>query len=141
MLSFRQLDHEAVEGVGQRDLAGESRIVRALRHAVEHFLLGRRARSYPGAPMRINIDMASRAGAIAPTISIDARHTVIGGCAHQRCAGGNFNGAAFAFKRNKGYFRHIYQLVIDAISKRFNIGRIPSTKSRTPVSEVKRIAG
>jgi hypothetical protein len=53
MLSFRQPDHEAVEGVGQRDLAGESRIVCALRHAVEHFLLGRRARSYPGAPIRI----------------------------------------------------------------------------------------
>src|ERR1700679_2895592 len=114
MLSFRQLDREAVEGVGQRDLAGESRIVRELRHAVEHFLLGRRARSYPGAPIRININMASRAGAIAPTISIDARHAVLGGRAHQRRARGHFDRArspAETIKSNSGHAKHLLTLL------------------------------
>ena len=106
MLSFRQLDHEAVEGLGQHDLASESRIVRALRHAVEHFLLGRRARSYPGAPIRININMASRAGAIAATISINARHTVLGGRAHQRRARGHFDRARSPGETFKNNFGH-----------------------------------
>jgi hypothetical protein len=111
MLSFRQLDHEAVEGVGQRDLAGESRIVRALRHAVEHFLLGRRARSDPGAPVRININMASRAGAIAPTISIDARNAVLDGCAHQRRARGHFDRVRFPAETIKSNFGHAKSLL------------------------------
>jgi hypothetical protein len=61
--------------------------------------------------------MAGCAGAVAAAIAVNASDTIVGGGAHQRCAGGDFNSAALAAGRNEGYFRHIHQLLIDIISK------------------------
>src|ERR1700684_4524243 len=72
MLSFGHIDDQTVEGVRQCDLTGETRTVLALRHTIEHFLLGRRPCSEPFEPGLLHIDVACGARAIAAAISIDA---------------------------------------------------------------------
>jgi hypothetical protein len=50
--------------------------------------------------------MASRAGAIATAITVDAGNPVIGGSAHKGSAHGDFNCATRTVKGDESYFCH-----------------------------------
>jgi len=89
MLGLGQAYNKTIQCVRQRDLTCEARVAPRLRHNAQHVFFGRAACSYALGPIRINIDVAGRAGTVAATISVDTRHTVIGGRTHERCAGGH----------------------------------------------------
>ena len=76
MLAFRQADHQAFEGVGDLDLAGEARIVLHRLGEVEHRLLHRRAGAGLVEPGLVHIDVAGGAGAGAAAFSLDPGNIV-----------------------------------------------------------------
>ncbi len=90
MLGFRQANDEPIQSISQCDLAGKARVAAQVRYKIKHVVLGRGARSYPVGPVWINIDVAGGTGTIAAAISVDARHPVVGGSAHQRGAQGHY---------------------------------------------------
>src|ERR1700733_2346033 len=114
MLSFGHIDDETVEGVRQCDLTGETRTVLALRYAIQHFLFGHRARSEPLEPGLLHIDVAGGARAIPAAISVDARHPMVGGSVHQRCARRHFDRVRPAREADKGDFGHAPTLCVQA---------------------------
>jgi hypothetical protein len=123
MLSFRQTDNETIELVGQIDLAREARVVAYLWHEVEHVLFGRRARSHSAGPFRINIDVAGRAGTITPAVSIDARHAVVRGGAHESRALGHFDRVCLACEPYERDFGHARPYMSAMAEKRGMSGR------------------
>src|ERR1700754_3049600 len=75
-LPFRRADHEAIEVVGHLDLTGQPRIRPHVEAEIQHVLFHRRGRAGLLAPGFVNIDMASRTGARAAALGLDARNGV-----------------------------------------------------------------
>ena len=117
MLRFGCSHDQTVQTRIDINLTCQPRRVPQLSHQIQHIHLASRARADPISPDGIDVDVASGAGAVPTAIAVDAVDAIVGGCAHEGCARGNFNGAALTIESNKCSFRHIYQIVIDVISK------------------------
>ena len=117
MLRFGCSHDQTVQARIDINLTCQPRGVPQLSHQIQHIHLAGRARANPISPAGIDVDVAGCAGAVSAAIAVDALDSIVGGCAHERCARSNFNGAALTIEGNKCYFRHIYQIAIDVISK------------------------
>lgn len=79
MLTLRYSQRETVEIIGHGNLTGKAAVFRRtfgkLQQAVFH--AARLGHAGPVDPRSIDMHMAGRAGALAPAIAVDARHTVV----------------------------------------------------------------
>ena len=89
-------DHEAVEFVGDLDLARQPRIRPHVEAEIQHVLFHRRRRADLLAPGFIDIDVAGRAGAGAAAFGLDAGNGVADRGFHHGRAVLDFNGSCFA---------------------------------------------
>jgi virginiamycin B lyase len=118
MLRFREPDDKAIQSISQIDLAAEARVAAQFIDRVEHFLFVAVARAHTLRPIRIDIDMAGGAGAIAAAISIDTRYSIVSRRPHQCRANGNIDGTYRTGEGDKGNFGHAipYLIIWDQVS-------------------------
>ena len=101
VLEFRQVNDDAVDVTGQRDLTGKPGGGLPIRIEVEHGFLCRRRRGQFALPWIVNCDMAGRARALATAVSVDTRYQVARGNDHQAVALISFDNMLCAIVLNK----------------------------------------
>src|SRR5262245_32798786 len=76
-LLLGDLHRQPVESIGDLDLAGQTAVLAHIEREIQHVLLHLVAGANPLHPVRLDIDMASRAGTGTAAIGIDSRHHVL----------------------------------------------------------------
>ena len=101
MLAFGHMNFDPIELGAHDDLAGQSGGPTALIGEFKNIVLIFLHDGQALCPGRRHEHVASGAGALAAAITIDARHGVVGGCAHQVFANGGLNAAANSVKADE----------------------------------------
>src|SRR6185312_4859856 len=105
---------EAVEVVGDLDLAGEARVVLDVFGEVEHRLLHRRLAAGLVDPGLVHIDVTGGAGAGAAAVGVDAGDVVLHGAVHHRQTRLHIHDVLGAVELDVGDLGHIFPDAVQA---------------------------